>query len=146
MAIGGDVFVLDMGKPVKIADLARRMIHLSGLTVADENNPDGDIEIQYTGLRPAEKLYEELLIGSNVVRHRTSDDHARPGAMPVVGARSSRCCRICRQEMDQLDVPATLGILARRGRTNTSRPRGRRTWSGPARNRSARSRRQGDEP
>jgi FlaA1/EpsC-like NDP-sugar epimerase len=66
MANGGDVFVLDMGKPVKIADLARRMINLMGLTVRDDNNPDGDIEIQYTGLRPAEKLYEELLIGSNV--------------------------------------------------------------------------------
>ena len=66
MATGGDVFVLDMGKPVKIADLARRMISLSGLTVRDESNPDGDIEIQFTGLRPAEKLYEELLIGANV--------------------------------------------------------------------------------
>lgn len=66
MAAGGDLFVLDMGQPVKIADLARRMINLSGLTVRDETNPNGDIEIQYTGLRPAEKLYEELLIGSNV--------------------------------------------------------------------------------
>jgi FlaA1/EpsC-like NDP-sugar epimerase len=66
MAKGGDVFVLDMGKPVKIADLARRMINLMGLTVRDDKHPDGDIEIQYTGLRPAEKLYEELLIGSNV--------------------------------------------------------------------------------
>ena len=66
MAQGGDVFVLDMGKPVKIADLARRMINLMGLTVRDDANPEGDIEIHYTGLRPAEKLYEELLIGSNV--------------------------------------------------------------------------------
>jgi FlaA1/EpsC-like NDP-sugar epimerase len=66
MAEGGDVFVLDMGKPVKIGDLARRMIHLAGLTVRDEKNPDGDIQIAYTGLRPAEKLYEELLIGNNV--------------------------------------------------------------------------------
>jgi FlaA1/EpsC-like NDP-sugar epimerase len=66
MAEGGDVFVLDMGKPVRIGDLARRMIHLAGLTVRDEKNPDGDIEIAYTGLRPAEKLYEELLIGNNV--------------------------------------------------------------------------------
>lgn len=64
---GGDVFVLDMGKPVKIDHLARRMIHLMGLTVLDDNNPDGDIEIQYTGLRPAEKLYEELLIGNKVM-------------------------------------------------------------------------------
>jgi FlaA1/EpsC-like NDP-sugar epimerase len=66
MAKGGDVFVLDMGKPIKIQDLARRMIHLMGLTVRDEKNPDGDIEIEYTGLRPAEKLYEELLIGTDV--------------------------------------------------------------------------------
>jgi FlaA1/EpsC-like NDP-sugar epimerase len=65
MAKGGDVFVLDMGQPVKIMDLARRMVELSGLTVKDEQNPDGDIEIVVTGLRPGEKLYEELLIGDN---------------------------------------------------------------------------------
>jgi FlaA1/EpsC-like NDP-sugar epimerase len=65
MAKGGDVFVLDMGEPVKIIDLARRMVELSGLTVKDEGNPDGDIEIQITGLRPGEKLYEELLIGDS---------------------------------------------------------------------------------
>lgn len=66
MGKGGDVFVLDMGKPVRIEDLARRMIRLMGLAVRDEGNPDGEIEIVYTGLRPAEKLFEELLIGSNV--------------------------------------------------------------------------------
>jgi FlaA1/EpsC-like NDP-sugar epimerase len=66
MAEGGDVFVLDMGKPIRIADLARRMVHLAGLTVRDEQSPEGDIEICYTGLRPAEKLFEELLIGNNV--------------------------------------------------------------------------------
>jgi FlaA1/EpsC-like NDP-sugar epimerase len=66
MAKGGDVFVLDMGKPMRIDDLARRMVRLSGLTVRDDANPDGDIEITYTGLRPAEKLFEELLIGNNV--------------------------------------------------------------------------------
>lgn len=65
MAKGGDVFVLDMGQPVKIIDLARRMIELSGLAVKDEQNPDGDIEIEITGLRPGEKLYEELLIGGD---------------------------------------------------------------------------------
>ncbi len=65
MAKGGDVFVLDMGQSIKIIDLARRMIELSGLTVKDEQNPDGDIEIEITGLRPGEKLYEELLIGDN---------------------------------------------------------------------------------
>ena len=65
MAKGGDVFVLEMGQPVKIMDLARRMIELSGLTVRDDQNPEGDIEIEITGLRPGEKLYEELLIGDN---------------------------------------------------------------------------------
>ncbi|TLS19643.1 MAG: polysaccharide biosynthesis protein [Betaproteobacteria bacterium] len=65
MAKGGDVFVLDMGQPVKIMDLARRMVELSGLTVKDEQNPEGDIEIAVTSLRPGEKLYEELLIGDN---------------------------------------------------------------------------------
>jgi len=65
MAIGGDVFVLDMGEPVRIYDLALKMIYLSGLIVKDEKNLNGDIEIKITGLRPGEKLYEELLIGDN---------------------------------------------------------------------------------
>lgn len=65
MAEGGDVFLLDMGEPVRIADLARKMVELSGLTVRDEDNPEGDIELSVTGLRPGEKLYEELLIGDN---------------------------------------------------------------------------------
>lgn len=65
MAQGGEVFVLDMGEPVKIVDLARRMIHLSGYEVKDQNNPDGDIEIVFNGLRPGEKLYEELIIGND---------------------------------------------------------------------------------
>jgi len=71
MAKGGDVFVLDMGRPVRIDDLARRMINLMGLSVRDPSNPDGDIEITYTGLRSAEKLFEELLIGNNI----TKTDH-----------------------------------------------------------------------
>ena len=62
----GEIFVLDMGEPVKILDLARRMIKLSGMEIRDEENPDGDIEIVFTGLRPGEKLYEELLIEGNV--------------------------------------------------------------------------------
>lgn len=66
MGTGGDVFVLDMGQPVKIIDLAHRMIKLSGLTLKNEQNPSGDIEIEITGLRPGEKLYEELLIGEQV--------------------------------------------------------------------------------
>jgi FlaA1/EpsC-like NDP-sugar epimerase len=71
MAKGGDVFVLDMGRPVRIDDLARRMINLMGLSVRDPSTPEGDIEIIYTGLRSAEKLFEELLIGNNI----TKTDH-----------------------------------------------------------------------
>jgi len=68
MGQGGDVFVLDMGEPVRIADLAVRMVHLSGQEVKTKDTPHGEIEIQYVGLRPGEKLYEELLIGSDVTR------------------------------------------------------------------------------
>ncbi len=73
MGSGGDVFVLDMGSPVRISDLAKRMVQLAGYTVRDDKNPDGDIEIRFTGLRPAEKLFEELLIGKNV----TGTEHPR---------------------------------------------------------------------
>lgn len=73
MGHGGDVMLLDMGEPVKINDLAKRMIHLSGLSHRDKENPSGDIEIVYTGLRAGEKLYEELLIGGNCV----PTDHER---------------------------------------------------------------------
>jgi FlaA1/EpsC-like NDP-sugar epimerase len=73
MGSGGDVFVLDMGSPVRIADLAKRMVQLAGFSVRDEQHPDGDIEIRFTGLRPAEKLFEELLIGKNV----TGTEHPR---------------------------------------------------------------------
>ncbi|GFO82686.1 MAG: nucleotide sugar epimerase/dehydratase WbpM [Methyloceanibacter sp.] len=73
MAEGGEVFVLEMGTPVKIDDLARTMIRLSGLEVRDEANPEGDVEIAYCGLRPGEKLYEELLIGENA----TGTNHPR---------------------------------------------------------------------
>ena len=66
MGKGGDVFVLDMGKPVRILDLAERLIRLSGMEVKTEENPNGDLEIIFTGLRPGEKLFEELLIGDNV--------------------------------------------------------------------------------
>ena len=70
MGLGGDVFVLDMGEPVRIVELAEKMIHLSGLSVRFDKNLHGDIEIEFTGLRPGEKLYEELLIGDNVVATR----------------------------------------------------------------------------
>ncbi|MGN7739583.1 polysaccharide biosynthesis protein [Pseudomonas sp. 22526] len=67
MGQGGDVFVLDMGEPVRIVELAEKMVHLSGLSLRSEKNPHGDIAVEFTGLRPGEKLYEELLIGDNVV-------------------------------------------------------------------------------
>jgi FlaA1/EpsC-like NDP-sugar epimerase len=73
MGSGGDLFVLDMGSPVRIADLAKRMVQLAGYSVRDDKHPDGDIEIRFTGLRPAEKLFEELLIGKNV----TGTEHPR---------------------------------------------------------------------
>jgi FlaA1/EpsC-like NDP-sugar epimerase len=69
---GGDVFVLDMGKPVQILKLAQTMIQLMGKSIKSDENPDGDIEIEYSGLRPGEKLYEELLIGDNCI----GTDHA----------------------------------------------------------------------
>jgi FlaA1/EpsC-like NDP-sugar epimerase len=72
MGNGGDVFVLNMGEPIKIIDLAIKMIHLSGLEVRDSNNPNGDIEIKYTGLRPGEKMFEELLIGDKVTSTKNS--------------------------------------------------------------------------
>ena len=79
----GDVFLLDMGEPVRINDLARTMIHLSGLTVEDEENPGGDIRIEYTGLRPGEKLYEELLIAGNPVGTKHPRIYrAREGHLP----------------------------------------------------------------
>ena len=74
LAQGGDLFLLDMGEPVRIKDLAEQMVRLSGLTVRDESNPHGDIEIRCTGLRPGEKLYEELLI----------DAESEPTAHPLI--------------------------------------------------------------
>ena len=66
MASGGDVFVLDMNEPIRIDDLAKKMVHLMGYDVKDANSYRGDIAIEYSGLRPGEKLYEELLIGESV--------------------------------------------------------------------------------
>ncbi len=98
MALGGDVFVLDMGKPVKILDLATRMINLMGLTVRDTEHPEGDIEIQFVGLRPAEKLYEELLIGSNV----SGTEHPR----------------IMRADEDCLTIETITDLLAKLGQAS----------------------------
>ena len=72
MSKGGEVFVLDMGKLVKIRDLALKMINLSGKTLKDKKNPYGDIEIKVIGLRPGEKLYEEVLIGDNPIKTENS--------------------------------------------------------------------------
>lgn len=94
MAEGGEVFVLDMGQPVRIVDLATKMIHLMGLTVRDEHNPDGDIDIQFTGLRPGEKLYEELLIGGD-----------------VSGTRHPRIMRASESSMKSEDLKALLNAL-----------------------------------
>ncbi|TWD86102.1 FlaA1/EpsC-like NDP-sugar epimerase [Variovorax beijingensis] len=105
MAEGGDVFVLEMGEPVRIIDLARRLVELSGRTVCDARNPEGDIELLITGLRPGEKLYEELLIG----------DNAMPTAHPRVMKAHEACPPWAElaQQIDELgallernDVPA----------------------------------------
>lgn len=112
MAQGGDLFLLDMGDPVRIADLARQMIELSGLRVRDEHNPDGDIAIQYTGLRPGEKLYEELLIGSDdqptehpLIRRACEPMHASQDLPSLVEA-------LC-QASARWDEPATAALLRR---------------------------------
>lgn len=81
MGEGGDVFVLDMGAPVKIYDLAKKMVHLTGLEIKNKQNPHGDIEIKITGLRPGEKLYEELLIG----------DDEKPTRHPRIKAANEVC-------------------------------------------------------
>jgi FlaA1/EpsC-like NDP-sugar epimerase len=111
MGEGGDVFVLDMGKPVKIIDLARRMIQLSGLTVKDDAHASGDIEIQVVGLRPGEKLYEELLIGDNP----ETTEHSR-----IMKAHESFSSweqlwpylRTLRRAAQQADAPAIHGVLS----------------------------------
>ncbi|QLF71738.1 polysaccharide biosynthesis protein (plasmid) [Peteryoungia desertarenae] len=111
MAEGGDVFVLDMGEPVRIMDLARRMVELSGLTVKDDSNPDGNIEFVTTGLRPAEKLYEELLIGDNP----TPSPHplimrAREDFLPW--SRLETSLKDLERCMDKGDVRGTKALLA----------------------------------
>lgn len=90
LAQGGDVFLLDMGEPVQIFDLAQRMIRLSGLTVCDDDHPNGDIKIEFTGLRSGEKLREELLIGT--ADHPTEHPmirRAREQALPWTAVRES---------------------------------------------------------
>lgn len=110
MATGGEVFVLDMGEPVKIMDLARRMVQLSGLKVRDEDHPEGDIEITITGLRPGEKLYEELLIGDNptrTVHPRIMKAHEDYLAWPLL----EKHLQTLRQAADGSDVAAIKAVL-----------------------------------
>ncbi len=110
MARGGEVFVLDMGQPVRIMDLAQRMVELSGLAVRDAEHPGGDIEIVITGLRPGEKLYEELLIGDNP----QPTDHprimkAREGFVPW--AELEPRLLVFRQAVADGDAPAVRALL-----------------------------------
>ena len=110
MAKGGDVFVLDMGKPVKIIELARKMIELSGLSVRGENSLDGDIEIKITDMRPGEKLFEELLIGENAeaTDHmhimRAQETHLEPQELKAQLLRLSN-------SINERDIPASLQII-----------------------------------
>jgi FlaA1/EpsC-like NDP-sugar epimerase len=112
MAQGGELFLLDMGEPVRIAELAYQMIELSGLRVRDEQNPNGDISIQYTGLRPGEKLYEELLISARdeatqhpLIRKAKEPNHSSSDLAPMVKA--------LRDALDQWDEEATMQALSR---------------------------------
>lgn len=110
MATGGDVFVLDMGEPVKIMDLARRMVALSGMSVRDAAHPDGEIEIAITGLRPGEKLYEELLIGDNPAptsHPRIMKAHEDYLAWPVLDAH----LKTLRRAAESSDVAAIKAVL-----------------------------------
>jgi FlaA1/EpsC-like NDP-sugar epimerase len=117
MAKGGEVFVLDMGEPVRIYDLAKRMIHLAGLKLKDKSSPNGDIEIQITGLRPGEKLYEELLIGNNESR----TEHARiraakeqflswPATMLLLNSLDVACQSFDQQLLRQILLDAPTGF------------------------------------
>lgn len=110
MSNGGDLFILDMGKPVKIMDLARRIIELSGLTVRDDDNPEGDIELAITGLRPGEKLYEELLIGNDP----QPTEHplimkAREDFLPF--AELSDCLDKLETALDRNEIPQARAML-----------------------------------
>jgi FlaA1/EpsC-like NDP-sugar epimerase len=117
MAKGGEVYLLDMGEPVKIEQLARNMIRLAGRSVRDAANPDGDVEIQFTGLRPGEKLFEELLIDGSV--RKTEHPGIHLGAEPFVpwSELEPQLARL-RASIDQRDhasVRRMLTDLVRRG-------------------------------
>ncbi|NMP16530.1 nucleoside-diphosphate sugar epimerase/dehydratase [Thalassotalea sp. Y01] len=117
MGMGGDVFVLDMGKPVKIYDLALKMVHLSGLHLKHDSNPFGDIEIVETGLRPGEKLYEELLIGEDVEktgneRIMTAQEVFMRWEMlsPLLERLHSACCEFDQHAIRQVLLDAPTGF------------------------------------
>jgi FlaA1/EpsC-like NDP-sugar epimerase len=112
MARGGELFLLDMGEPVRIAELARQMIELSGLRVKDEQNPNGDISIEYTGLRPGEKLYEELLISDRdeatqhpLIRKAKEPNYSSSELNPMIEALE--------EALNRWDEPATILALSR---------------------------------
>ena len=112
LARGGEVFVLDMGEPVRIADLARQMIQLSGFSVRDASNPRGEIALEFTGLRPGEKLFEELLISAD----DSPTDHplisqAREGFMAADQLDALMACLL--KAIDARDVDAVLDVLVR---------------------------------
>lgn len=110
MGTGGDVFLLDMGEPVSILDLARRMIHLSGRDVKDENNPEGDIEIVFTGLRPGEKLYEELLVDGTSM----STEHPKIMRAVDIGRANAPFAPVLeelREALDRFDAARIQAIL-----------------------------------
>ncbi len=111
MAKGGEVFLLDMGEPVKIFDLAKRMVHLSGLTIQNEDNPSGDIRIEFSGLRPGEKLYEELLIDSDAektahLRIFKANENCLPwNELEIVLEQLKQAC-------DQRNLPSVYRLLS----------------------------------
>ncbi|WP_223423279.1 polysaccharide biosynthesis protein [Alcanivorax limicola] len=112
MAEGGEVFVLDMGEPVRIFDLATAMIHLMGYSVRDEKNPQGDIEVEYSGLRPGEKLYEELLFGDDGVGTRhPMIMQAREASLPW--AEIEKALDACRDALETGDEKALVALLRR---------------------------------
>lgn len=112
MATGGDVFLLDMGEPVRILDLARQMVHLSGLEVKDENNLGGDVEIAFTGLRPGEKLFEELLVGADSLA-TAHPKIVRAMDAPMADAVIAAAMEELEQAVDRYDVNAVLAVLNR---------------------------------
>ncbi len=111
LGVGGEIFVLDMGKPVKIDEMARHMIRLSGLTVADDTNPDGDIEIIYPGLRSGEKLFEELLIDGDVSNTRHSRIMCAQESSLSLNELSDYIERF-QKLADQGDTPGLVSLLA----------------------------------